>query len=58
MINLDHEKLARMGNLQSSEIKQEILSQNKNALGFEHLHMQNLEAWEQTGAQDSGNAAD
>ena len=46
LIDINEEKLARMGNLHSSEIKQEILSQNKFALGFEKLHNTNLEGWE------------
>ena len=46
LIDINEEKLARMGNLHSSKIKQEILSQNKFALGFEKLHNTNLEGWE------------
>ena len=37
-----------MGNLHSSDIKQEILSQNKFALGFDKLHNTKLEGWEKS----------
>ena len=48
LVEINEEKLARMGNLRSSEIKQEIVSQNKFALGFEKLHNTNLEGWEKS----------